>query len=348
MPEIIIVPALFVTIGFIVWTIASNWQRNRHLREMTAFHARIIDRMGSIKDFNDFLQTPGGLQFMNALTADKGPTGPRERILRAVQTGIVLSSVGGGCLALSDMFQDEASDLFTVAGRHPPLARASGSFWPQAPHTASASAWACSSQQTSESIRPSLHGEVEHRGCLRSPSRPSASWAKPNRPRPWMSRRFTPAIGARRDRCAHMWRGCMGSVSHADDIVQEAYLRLLRIERPSDDPAVQRALLIRIASNLMVDHWRRTRRELAESAAPAEPGADGPDLALRLDMARVFGALRPEQRQLVWLAYVERASHKEISAAIGVRERSVRVLLHRAKRKLAEILGEAGFGNARG
>jgi hypothetical protein len=116
MPEIIIVPALFGTIAFIVWTIASNWQRNRHLREMTAFHARIIDRMGSIKDFNDFLQTSGGLQFMNAITADKGPTGPRERILRAVQTGIVLSSVGGGCLALSGMFQYEASDLFTVAG----------------------------------------------------------------------------------------------------------------------------------------------------------------------------------------------------------------------------------------
>jgi hypothetical protein len=116
MPEIIIVPALFATIAFVVWTIASNWQRNRHLREMTAFHARIIDRMGSIKDFNDFLQTPGGMQFMNAITADKGPTGPRERILRAVQTGIVLSSVGGGSLLLSEMFQYEASDLFTVAG----------------------------------------------------------------------------------------------------------------------------------------------------------------------------------------------------------------------------------------
>jgi RNA polymerase sigma-70 factor (ECF subfamily) len=61
-------------------------------------------------------------------------------------------------------------------------------------------------------------------------------------------------------------------------------------------------------------------------------------------MARVFTALRPEQRQLVWLAYVEGASHKEIGAAIGVRERSVRVLLHRAKRKLAALLGEAGFG----
>jgi hypothetical protein len=116
MPEVIIVPALFATVAFVVWTVATTWQRTRHLREMTAFHARIIDRMGSIKDFNDFLQTPGGLQFMNAITADKGPTGPRERILRAVQTGIVLSSVGLGCLLLSDSFQYEAADLFRVAG----------------------------------------------------------------------------------------------------------------------------------------------------------------------------------------------------------------------------------------
>ena len=136
----------------------------------------------------------------------------------------------------------------------------------------------------------------------------------------------------------------MGSVSQADDIVQEAYLRLLRVERPPDEPAAQRALLVRIASNLMVDHWRRTRHERSEAGAVTEGVASSPDLSLRLDMARVFAALRPEQRQLVWLAYVEGASHKEIGAAIGVRERSVRVLLHRAKRKLAGLLGEAGFG----
>jgi hypothetical protein len=116
MPELVIVPAFFATVGFVVWTIASNWQRSRHLREMTAFHARVIDRIGSIKDFNDFMQTPGGRQFMTVLTADRGPTGPRERILRAVQSGIVLSSVAGGCLFLSDMFESEASDVFTVAG----------------------------------------------------------------------------------------------------------------------------------------------------------------------------------------------------------------------------------------
>jgi RNA polymerase sigma-70 factor, ECF subfamily len=139
----------------------------------------------------------------------------------------------------------------------------------------------------------------------------------------------------------------MGSVSQADDIVQEAYLRLLRVERPPDDPAAQRALLVRIASNLMVDHWRRTRHERSETGEAPDRAANSPDLGLRLDMARVFSALRPEQRQLVWLAYVEGASHKEIGAAIGIRERSVRVLLHRAKRKLAGLLGEAGFGRIR-
>jgi len=116
MPEIIIVPALFVTIGFVAWTIASHWQRHEQIREMTTFHARVLDRIGSIKDFNDFLQTPGGAQFMNAITGDKGPTGPRERILRAVQTGIVLSSVGSGCLLLSGLFHHDASDVFTIAG----------------------------------------------------------------------------------------------------------------------------------------------------------------------------------------------------------------------------------------
>jgi hypothetical protein len=72
--------------------------------------------MGSIKEFNDLLQTPGGKQFMDGITADKGPSSPTERILRAVQSGVVLASVGGGCLLLSGMFHNDAADAFTVAG----------------------------------------------------------------------------------------------------------------------------------------------------------------------------------------------------------------------------------------
>ena len=71
-------------------------------------------------------------------------------------------------------------------------------------------------------------------------------------------------------------------------------------------------------------------------------GASCPDPALRVDMMRVFGQLKPQQRQLMWLAYVEGASHLEIATALGLRERSVRVLLHRARRRLAALLRATG------
>jgi uncharacterized protein involved in response to NO len=41
---------------------------------------------------------------------------PRDRILRAAQTGIVLSSVAAGCLFLSRLYRYETSDIFTFIG----------------------------------------------------------------------------------------------------------------------------------------------------------------------------------------------------------------------------------------
>ena len=63
------------------------------------------------------------------------------------------------------------------------------------------------------------------------------------------------------------------------------------------------------------------------------------DASLRVDMTRMFSQLAVQQRQMLWLAYVEGADHREIAAALGLRERSVRVLLFRARRKLARLLG---------
>ena len=55
-------------------------------------------------------------------------------------------------------------------------------------------------------------------------------------------------------------------------------------------------------------------------------------------MTRTFQRLRPQQRQLLWLAYVEGADHHEIARALGLRPLSVRVLLFRARRKLAQLI----------
>ena len=51
---------------------------------------------------------------------------------------------------------------------------------------------------------------------------------------------------------------------------------------------------------------------------------------------------------MLWLAYVEGFDHSEIAAALGISEGSVRVLLFRARRKMATLLTEAGFGSGAG
>ena len=130
----------------------------------------------------------------------------------------------------------------------------------------------------------------------------------------------------------------LGDFGQVDDIVQETYLRLLRSERVPEDPLQMRKIAFRIASNLMADEWRRRKRTGPQSETAPEPSGAAPDPALRLDLTRVFGELKPQQRQMLWLSYVEGADHREIAAATGVREGSVRVLLHRARKKLASLL----------
>lgn len=135
----------------------------------------------------------------------------------------------------------------------------------------------------------------------------------------------------------------LGGPTHADDILQETYLRLLRAPTSARDPQQHRALLYRIASNLVVDHFRRAKRERAAAErTPIDDAAGGRDLALRIDMKRVFGQLRPEERVMMWLAYVEGSGHREIAEAVGVKEKSVRVLLFRARKRLAALLTAGG------
>ena len=109
----------------------------------------------------------------------------------------------------------------------------------------------------------------------------------------------------------------MGRATHADDIVQEAYLRFLRARSPGDSMDQRRAYLFRVATNLVVDHWRSRKFEQSSNAV-IEPMRLDPDVSLKIDMERAFTHLRPEERAMMWLAYVEGADHREIARALGV------------------------------
>ncbi len=48
--------------------------------------------------------------------------------------------------------------------------------------------------------------------------------------------------------------------------------------------------------------------------------------------------MKPRERQLLWLAYAEGYSHREIAAVTGLAAASIRLLLFRARRKIAGFL----------
>ena len=139
-----------------------------------------------------------------------------------------------------------------------------------------------------------------------------------------------------------------GDASLAEDLVQESYYRFLRADLKSDDEAYQKNYLFRIGTNLARDHWRRLpHRDQPPVEATEEIQADE-RIAERVqqssDLERALARLKPREREILWLAYVEGSSHKEIAEVIGLRAGSIRLLLFRARRKMAGLLRQAAEG----
>jgi RNA polymerase sigma-70 factor (ECF subfamily) len=135
-----------------------------------------------------------------------------------------------------------------------------------------------------------------------------------------------------------------GDPALADDFLQETYLRLLRAELPELDESGQKNYLYRIATNLVNDHFRTSKRAQRTAMPEIATGErTGEEIQLRADLSRVFAELKPQERQILWLAYVEGTTHKEISQALGLKAASIRVLLFRARQKLAGMLRQKGL-----
>jgi RNA polymerase sigma-70 factor (ECF subfamily) len=136
-----------------------------------------------------------------------------------------------------------------------------------------------------------------------------------------------------------------GDPSLADDLMQEAYVRFLGIDHPplmEEGEVAQRRYLFRIATNLLRDYWRKPRtssiEDLPESffAASSHAGQHETQALLTPALAK----MNPRERQLLWLAHAEGYSHREIAQIMGLASASIRLLLFRARRKMAAYLRE--------
>jgi RNA polymerase sigma-70 factor (TIGR02957 family) len=140
----------------------------------------------------------------------------------------------------------------------------------------------------------------------------------------------------------------LGSVSEAEDVVQEGFLRLHRARAGGERIASPRAYLSTVVSRLSLDHLRsaRVRRETYVGEWLPEPlvaSADD-DPARRAEMADslslaflvVLESLSPEQRAAFLLREVFDEPYARIAEIIGTNEQNARQLATRARRQVDE------------
>jgi RNA polymerase sigma-70 factor (ECF subfamily) len=124
----------------------------------------------------------------------------------------------------------------------------------------------------------------------------------------------------------------------AEDVAQEAFLRLFlnwnKISRYENPAAWVRRVAIRLAVRAMRRDqlWSRIKRQLV----PADPPRSSP-----YDLAGAISRLSATHRAAVVLHYYEDRPMAEVAELLGCSEPTARVRVHRARRRLAELLGGA-------
>ncbi len=131
----------------------------------------------------------------------------------------------------------------------------------------------------------------------------------------------------------------LGSMSDAEDAVQDVFIRLLR--QPSfTDETHMKAWLIRVTINRCKDigksGWFQRTTALSEEDIPA---LEAPDRALLGELT----SLPDKDRTVLYLYYYEGYSVSEVAKILGANENTVSSRLTRARKKFKDVLLEGGY-----
>lgn len=109
--------SVFGSVSFLIWVNVDGLRRRQQLRVMEAFHNKLLDRISNGKELAEFMDSPGGTKFMDSISTER--THPAQRVLRAVQIGIVLCAAGMGCRVISwqsTLVERDATEGFAILG----------------------------------------------------------------------------------------------------------------------------------------------------------------------------------------------------------------------------------------
>jgi RNA polymerase sigma-70 factor (ECF subfamily) len=157
-------------------------------------------------------------------------------------------------------------------------------------------------------------------------------------------RAFEELVGLTHRRVYSLAFRLTGDRTEAEDVAQEAYLRMFRGLAGFREEARFETWMHRIVTNCAMSMLKRRGRfgdVLAEEAEDLPvPDTTAPRLAERDALSRALAVLPEGQRVVVLLKDVYGLSCREIGEEVGIEEGAVKVRLHRARKRLRELLDE--------
>ncbi|MBS0248427.1 MAG: RNA polymerase sigma factor [Proteobacteria bacterium] len=153
-----------------------------------------------------------------------------------------------------------------------------------------------------------------------------------------LSRRHVPAM-------LGLARRILGNAADAEDVAQEAMLRVWTHAPRWQPLAAFRTWLTRIVVNLCLDRKRRAAWvDLDEAGEIADPAPDAGEAAESNERDRMvqqaIGQLPVRQRTAIMLTYGDGMSNAEVAEVMGTTVSAVETLLVRAKQNLRRAIGD--------
>ena len=144
----------------------------------------------------------------------------------------------------------------------------------------------------------------------------------------------------------------VGNTKDAEDLTQQVFLRAWNaISRYKKTASPFLAWLMRISHNLVIDFYRLKKdvtyldSELMSKDSDSSPERLAEEHFNQQQLRKIILQLPEEQQQVILMSFIEGFSYAEIADSLGKKEGNIRVILHRALKKMRQILELENFSD---